>query len=555
MMTRPFSAVCSSAQSAARRGNTELAWRSIRPATSYKNNQGGICLATNEWERASGSRRPNVLLITADQLRSDCVGYSGRYPVQTPHLDKLAAQSAAFSHAYSHFPVCSPSRQSLLHGRRPESFGALWNFNGALPTAALPPSSYTWTKTLAQNGYQLSYLGKWGVHPDYDPTAYGFDSYVSEEHYAQFQNQHYPSVSFSNGYIGETNPIPLEHSASHWFARRAADELKELASSGKPWHMALHFSDPHLPCRPSAPFADMYHPDDIPEWEGFRDSLAGKPYIQRQQLHSWNVAAFGWEQWAPIVARYYGLISQLDDAIGQVIEALDATGEAEHTIVVFTADHGDMCGSHGMMDKHYIMYDDVVRVPLLIRWPGQIKGGTACSEFVYSMLDLPPSLMEWLALEDSDFPDWHGRSLAPLLGSLGISASPRHSPASVGGVLGQAAQDSEHSETDALPTHKGGGQPWRTEAVATYNGQQFGLYTQRMIRTQYWKYVWNPTDTDELYDMLGDPGELNNRIGDAQLTETLADLRARLYEILHAAGDGAVQNPWMRRQLLEGAKL
>ncbi|MDF2724823.1 MAG: sulfatase, partial [Paenibacillus sp.] len=90
-------------------------------------------------------RPPNVLLITADQLRYDCIGSSGQYPVRTPHLDMLASQSAVFSGAFSHIPVCCPARQSLLHGRRAETFGALWNFNGALPVASLTPEHYTWT--------------------------------------------------------------------------------------------------------------------------------------------------------------------------------------------------------------------------------------------------------------------------------------------------------------------------------------------------------------------------------------------------------------------------
>lgn len=291
-----------------------------------------------------------------------------------------------------------------------------------------------------------------------------------------------------------------------------------------PWHMALHFAEPHLPCRPSGRFATMYDPAAVPEWDGFRETFAGKPYIQRQQLYSWGIERFGWDDWAPIVARYYGVISQLDEAIGRVLAALETCGAAEDTVVIFTADHGDMCGSHRMMDKHYILYDDVVRVPLVIRLPDWRQGsetGRVCDRFVYNFLDLAPTLLELLNLPDADPGNLQGRSLVPLLK----------------GGDGSAGGD------------------WRDAVVSTYNGQQFGLYNQRMIRTERWKYIWNPTDIDEMYDLHADPAELDNRIGRWAHDAVVTELRRRLYEQLTADGDPLVGNEWMRRQLLEGAKL
>ncbi|GLX70839.1 sulfatase-like hydrolase/transferase [Paenibacillus glycanilyticus] len=464
-------------------------------------------------------RRPNVLLIAADQLRQDCLGFVGNYPVCTPHLDHLSEQGIAFSHAYSVLPVCSPARQSLLRGRRPETFGALWNYSGALPVAALAPESYAWTRTLAESGYAMAYLGKWGVNPIHGPTAYGYESYVSEADYSEFVSRKHPDVRYGNGFFGEECPLPLEDAKTHWFAARAGETLERLQEGGRPWHLALHFSEPHLPCRPSVPFSGMYDPVDIPEWAGFRETFAGKPYIQRQQLQSWGVAGYGWQDWAPIVARYYAVISQLDDAIGRVLGTLEQLGMADDTIVIFTADHGDMCGSHGMMDKHYILYDDVVRVPLIVRMPGnEAEAGLKCDRFVYNFMDLPPTILELLHLQTSDPGDLQGRSLVPLL-------------------AGEEPED------------------WRDAIVSTYNGQQFGLYTSRMIRTADWKYVWNLTDVDELYDMQADPGELTNLIGKSEHADMLAVLRRRLYEQLTLDEDTIVANEWTRRQLLQGAKL
>ncbi|WP_219837387.1 sulfatase-like hydrolase/transferase [Paenibacillus sp. R14(2021)] len=460
-------------------------------------------------------RKPNILLITADQLRYDCIGSSGVYPVQTPHLDRLAAESIVFAEAYSHIPVCSPARQSMLHGRRPESFGALWNYNAFLPVGYLQPEQYTWTAQLAENGYTSAFLGKWGVNPVHDPTSFGYAYYISESDYEAFRKSRYPNVTYMNGYFGERSPVPLEDAQTHWFAERAIETMHALNEGGEPWHMALHFSDPHLPCRPSGRFADLYAPGDIPEWAGFRESFANKPHIQRQQLLSWGIEHYEWADWAPVAARYYGMISQLDEAVGSVLDALRQLKSAAHTVVIFTADHGDMCGSHRMMDKHYVLYDDVVHVPFMIRQPGGRGTGAASSRFVYNLLDLGPTLLELAGLP-SDASRFHGSSLVPLL------------------------ENAEPLE-------------WRDSVVATYNGQQFGLFTQRMLRTDAWKYVWNLTDLDELYDLRQDPAELVNLIGNGAHTELLADLRKRLYDQLRADGDPAVDNEWTRRQLLGGA--
>lgn len=463
------------------------------------------------------SRQPNVLLITADQLRHDCVGYSGVYPVSTPHLDALASQSVVFTQAYSPIPVCGPARQALLAGRRAETFGALWNAGGALPVASLSPDAFTWTKALADLGYASSFLGKWSVHPSLDATSFGYDAYIGEAEYRRYAEELFPDVRFTGGFFGETNPIPVEHARTHWLAGKAVRELERLAAGGRPWHLALHFPEPHLPCRPSGRFASMYDPASVPEWAGFRETFADKPYIQRQQLYNWGVESWTWRQWAPVVARYYGVISQMDEAVGIVLSALESIGEADRTIVVFTADHGDLCGSHRMMDKHYILYDDVVRVPLLIRLPERRgREGVRCEKFVYPFLDLAPTLLEMLGVDPPE--RLHGRSLLPLL-------------------AGEEPDD------------------WRTFVVSTYNGQQFGLYTQRMIRTDRWKYVWNTTDVDELYDLTLDPGELVNRIGDPANAELVAQLRRELYGQLAADGDALVANEWMRHQLLDGAKL
>lgn len=464
--------------------------------------------------------KPNILLIMADQLRYDCIGYSAMAPVATPNIDELAAEGLWFSSAYTHIPVCGPARQSLVCGQRPETFGGLWNHSICLKVGSLEPECYSWARALQEAGYRTGYVGKWDVHPRCDPTLYGYDEYMdSDKAYKAWVTQRYPDLAYTNRYFGETDPLPPEHTRSHRTAEAAGGMLRKLASEAGPWHLRVNFQEPHLPCRPAAAFAERYSPDDVPAWGSFADTFEGKPYIQQQQLLNWNVQSYTWREWAPIVARYYAIISQLDDAIGTLLRQLDATGQKDDTLVIFTSDHGDLCGGHRMMDKHYVMYDDVVKVPLAVRWPGVVPAGGRSDLFVYNLLDLPPTLLQTgqAAVPDPEQYRLHGESLMPLL----LGDEPPH---------------------------------WREEVVATYNGQQFGLYTQRMIRTKDWKYVWNPTDVDELYDMKSDPHELHNVVRHPQHRDTLQELRCKLYDTLRRDGDGMVKSEWMKEQLLAGRK-
>ncbi|HHY82940.1 MAG TPA: sulfatase-like hydrolase/transferase [Clostridiales bacterium] len=460
--------------------------------------------------------KPNILIIVADQQRYDCIGYAGKYPVQTPNIDKLAGEGAWFANAYTPIPICAPARQSFLNGRRPETFGALWNYGITLDIPALEPNEYTWVRDIGKEGYQSAFIGKWSGHPVHGPLEYGFDHAVSLEEYNTFRKEKYPDLEYKGGWMGEVDPVPYQDNVSHWLADKAIEQMKQYAHEARPWHIRLDFPGPHLPCRPSREFAQLYRGEDIPPWPSFKEDFHKKPYIQMQQLYSWDIENYTWEDWQDTVAYYYATITEIDHAVGRVLKALEDIGQADNTIVIYTSDHGDMCGSHRMLDKHYIMYDDVVKVPLAVRWPGVIPPSLIVEEFVCHFLDLPATLLDILDKEIPEF--FSGRSLLTLL-------------------RGEKADD------------------WRKEAIATYNGQQFGLYTQRMIRTHDWKYVWNTTDIDELYDLKRDPHELYNVIDREENAEIIKELRRRLYETLIREGDGLVKSHWMKNQLLNNKKI
>lgn len=450
-----------------------------------------------------------------DQLRYDCIGYAGRYPVKTPNMDRAAAMGTFFEHAYSPQPLCCPARQSMLTSRRPERDGLLWNYEICLKTPWLSDEGEFWTRELKKMGYRMAYIGKWHVSPEHTPIDFGYDYFTDDVEYVEYRSRVFPGHSYKNEFMGEIDPIPVEHSRTHWLSALAIEKLEKFSQDSRPWHIRVDFPEPHLPCRPCKEFAELYEEKDIPKWEGFEETFLNKPYIQKQQIYNWGLEEMTWEDWVPVAARYYAIISQVDDAIGRILAALEETGQTQKTLILITADHGDLCGSHRMMDKHYVMYDDVVHVPFIAAWPGVLPQHRREKRFVMNCLDIGPTILDICG--GKKLSEIDGKSLLPLL---------------------------KNEQTEG----------WREEVVSTYNGQQFGLYTQRMIRNKKWKYIWNTTDIDELYNLQEDPGELHNLIYNKENKELVSEMRKKLYEILSREGDGLVKTVWMKNQLLEKTK-
>jgi arylsulfatase A-like enzyme len=453
--------------------------------------------------------QPNILLIHADQHRYDCLGANGHPFIQTPHLDALAARGARFTHAFTPSPVCVPERNSLLFGCWPARHLVIANRGTEAPrgpVGGLP----SFSGLLRDAGYRLGMVGKWDVDAHLGPLDCGFDDYVPGHDYGVWRAaQGLPSRPQHNAWFGEVDPhIAPEQSALGWGAERTIELLRRYAAGDAPFLVRWDPEEPHLPNIVPEPFFSLYPPASIPPWPSFGDTLAGKPYIQAQQLRTWGLDGWAWEQWAPTVSAYMGQISLLDAQVGRVLAALDALGLAANTLVVYTCDHGDTCGGHGMIDKHFIMYDDVLHVPLMLRWPERLAAGTVRDDLVIHAIDLAATFVE---------------------------AAGAERPATFAGA-------SLLSETG------------RQDVYGTYAGSQFGLYSQRAVRDRRYKYVWNATAEDELYDLERDPGELTNLAGDLAQAETLARLRRRLLAWLEETAD-PLCNGWIVEQLRRGRKI
>lgn len=457
------------------------------------------------------TQRPNFLLIHSDQHRFDCLGVNGHPLVRTPHLDALAAEGVNFTHAFCPVPVCTPARNSLLFGVWPTQHGAIAN-----PDTEAGRPAYdglmSWSEILAGAGYRLGCIGKWGIRPDKGPQDFGFDTYVPEHEYAVWRaEQNLPPRHVTNGYFGETDTaIAPSQSRLGWGADRAINIMSRFSETDAPWLLRWDPSEPHLPNVLPEPYASLYPPADVAPWPGFSDPLRGKPYVQAQQRRNWNLEGWTWERdWAPIVARYLGEITLLDAQIGRLLSHLNTLGLADNTVVIYTTDHGDMCGSHGMIDKHMVMYDDVVRVPLIVRWPGLALRGP-CEAFVTNALDLAATFCDGAGVAVPD--TFAGRSLLLLLAGADSSG--------------------------------------RDCVFAMYHGSQFGLYSQRMVRDAHWKYVWNATGEDELYDVGADPGEITNLATDPGAQDELSRLRHRLVVWMEEQRD-PLCNAWTKPALLQ----
>jgi arylsulfatase A-like enzyme len=449
------------------------------------------------------SDAPPILLIHADQHRFDTVACHGHPLVQTPNLDRLAAEGADFTHAFTPHPVCSPARACLMTGIwssvhkciTPPGTEAFQRADPALPI---------FTDLLAERGYRIANVGKYGQEVAGIPTDHGAETFLPYYDYRKWRaEQGLLPEPRTNGWFGEIDPhITPEQSPLAWQCDRTLELLEDFAatyrSEERPFLLRWDPPEPHLPNIIPASLADLYPPENISPWPGFPDPLTGKPPVQKRTRQRWGTDEWTWEQWQPIVSRYMAIITLLDVQVGRLLEALDRLGLADETLVVYTCDHGDMCGAHGMMDKHFVAYEDIMRVPFFLRWPGRIAPGTVCDVFVSSEIDLARTL----------------------LSAAGIDA-----PSS---FVGRDLVAEANGTTEIPP---------RPDIFAQYMGTYQALYSLRMLRNRRYKYIFHPAAFDELYDLETDPGEMTNLVEDPVHAETLHQMRIRMAEWMTGIND------------------
>ena len=441
----------------------------------------------------------NILLIHSDQHRYDCVAAHGQRDIHTPNLDRLCAEGTTFSRAYSTIPICTPARASLLTGAWPTTHGSF-----SIPTSELNraarPELPTLFPLLKEQGYRTGWVGKYHRELECDEPGApeGVDAFVPLWHYGKMcEREGIPAAPTTHGLFGDENTTQSpDQSSIAWQADNVIRLLGD-GSSEQPQIVRWDPPEPHLPCRPTSEFAGRYDAAAIPPWSSFPDSLEDKPGILRRQREIWGLNDWTWDDWAPLVRLYYGMITEMDHHIGRVLDHLEATGQADDTLVIYSTDHGDFMGGHGLMDKHFSFYDDIARIPLVIRAPGQLEPGRTSEAFASGSIDIARTILEAAGVEAPE--SFVGQDLVAL-------------------AAGQATP--------------------RTYAYAQYFGTESGAYSCRMIRDARYKFVYHPVgDCHEFYDLETDPGELDNKIDDPALAPEIKRLKAQIYDEMKAAGD------------------
>ena len=296
-----------------------------------------------------------------------------------------------------------------------------------------------------------------------------------------------------------------------WYCNRVQEWLRAHAAARpeQPFFCFLSLPEPHWSCIPPERYAALYDWRAVPLPGNLDDPLTTKPAAHRvYRDEAGTSGSVTDDEWRKCLARYYAVVSLIDEHFGRTLDVLEEIGQAENTLVIYLADHGDIMSAHRLFDKGPFMYEETVRIPLLMRWKVGMPAGVSAGQFA-STIDVLPTVLEAVGLDVPDSID--GRSLWPL-------------------IRGETPPD------------------WPDDAFSQFfgHGEGRGLYDVRMLRTERHKFVYYPHDIDELYDEQEDPWELNNLALKPEWQLLREDLQVRMVKRMQAAGDPLPS--WMKER-------
>jgi len=474
--------------------------------------------------------KPNLLFLFTDEQRFDTMACYGNRHIRTPHLNALAEQSVVFENAYCTQPVCTPSRSSIMTGLYPHSTGCLAN------NVPLKPETPTIAEMLPDD-YRCAYYGKWHLGDEIIPQ-HGFPDWVSiEDLYREFYSrpEYLDRFSSYHHFLVENGFTPdRESCGGRVFARRTVANLDERFTKAgflgreaarfipenrdRPFALYVNFLEPHMPF--TGPFNDLYPPESLPVESHFLQPPADSASLlhRRMAAHymgsTWGGHDLTTEAgWRRIRANYWGLVTLVDRAVGRILAALDESGLAENTIVVFTSDHGDMMGDHGILAK-CVMYEEAMKVPLLMRVPWLGREQRLVTGRV-SQIDLVPTLLDLMGVGLPDGLQGESRS-AVLRGETTLAGSDVF-------VEWNGRDGREAAMPLDAPDEEGNraaGATWRT-----------------VVSADGWKLNLSAGDRCELYDLNADPCERTNRFDDPAQRGRVRDLIERIGRWQTRTGD------------------
>lgn len=499
----------------------------------------------------AAGRRKNLVFLCVDQMRYDALSSSGNKAVHTVNLDRIAQRGMVFHRHHTPNQICSPSRATMATGLYPRTHGLTRN------GIALPGRHPTLWSMLKAKGLATHAIGKLHYQPLLAPIDnnmpeslafwstrnaaawsgpyFGFDAVelvlgeanesTKAGHYAQWLKDTHPEAvglyepqAWSSSQASDlkeiwNSAIAAHLHYTHWIADRAVAAIEQHAH-GDGFCIFASFPDPHHPFSPPAPYCDMFDPaavpaptvvpgelDRMPSYLQHGDDPAKDAYIQsgervREQgfmLRTDRISAATMQR---VVAHTYGSVRMIDDAVGRILDALDRHGLAEETVVIFTSDHGELLGDHGLLRKGPPPYRQLLQVPMLVCGPGIRQGGA--SHALTSHLDFLATVTALFDLE-------------PVVNE-GLDLS---------GIL------------------QGRDREVRERLFAEYHPRADARVYNQSVITDRWRFTWYPNEPawGELFDRANDPWEHRNLFADQHLQATVAQLRDRLLSEMPAAPD------------------
>ncbi len=425
------------------------------------------CTAVSRSEAAQA--KPNILVILTDDQRADSLSCAGNKLVATPNIDRLAQEGARFRNVFVTTSLCSPSRASMLSGQYARQHGVQNNFT------EYPVDLPSYPRSLKNAGYQTAYIGKWHMGEDNDEQRPGFDHWFSHRGQGNYFDNEFNNDGVRKKIPGYYTTVVTEH---------ALDWLKQKRD--KPFLLILGQKAPHGgPIQPEPRFEHALDHVPVPKPMNADDYVApDKPAWLKESYPTWHGGGgplYGLQTHERFVRTYLATLLSVDESVGRIYEALKAAGQLDNTVIIYTSDNGFVLGEHGRVDKR-TMYEESLRIPLLVRYPPVVKPGTVVDKMVLS-LDMAPSIVEFGG----------GK---PLKGIDGLSWKPL--------VEGKQVK-------------------WREAFLYEYNFEKQFPYTPnvRGIRTDEWKLIRYPHGdgspdrfTAELYHLSEDPLEQKNLINE-----------------------------------------
>lgn len=460
--------------------------------------------------------RPNILIFMPDQQQGPTV--LPEHQCITPNLDRFQKQGIAFTHAFCPAPHCCPSRASFMTGLYPSEHGV---FNNVETDTAIHYDPYPdlpyFSQALRGAGYGLGYSGKWHVGHTLRPEDVGWTLLNRTLHPTNIELRlDHKSSFWTHARSAYEHPAPrsqgevkrpgwddlafygdrAERYEGLWDYQAIKDGvegIKHLAASGAPWCVMVSNNGGHDLYHPPRQFIEMYDWRKIELPGNFRDTMDDKPRIyQRMRYQYWQQLSD--DEVKQSIAHYFALLTMQDAFFGMLLDALDKTGQADNTLVIYCSDHGDYAGAHGLWAKGVPSFKEAYNIPCVMRWPKGVAAPGRRSDALVSTTDFAPTILE----------------------AAGVPVSPRISGMSL------------------MPWLRGEREPrWRDALFTQMNGVEL-YYTQRIVMTRNYKYVYNGFDYDELYDLQADPLETKNL--------AFPDLAAARTSTLRGAGDAATGN-------------